>query len=243
MNLRVKGRALAAMLLAFCFAVLMVSGISLYLAPSGRIAQDLDWHFLWLSRDNWMALHIAFVGVFIAVSAFHLFFNWKPFRHYLVSHRGGSVAGRIHLVIAAVVTLALGWAAIADAPPVSYLVDLNQYFRTEFWGSPGGPGRGRQDGSGDRRSGADGDASDTVTDADNGTDASAAAAPAGADLYQRHCAGCHSIDVLVDRYGEGGRLTLDRRELEIFLGEHGNAGLAEDGVIAGFVCDSVPCAE
>lgn len=52
--------------------ILLFSGIVLFIASSGRIANTTQWALLWLDKDGWVNLHnfaILFVGGLICTSS------------------------------------------------------------------------------------------------------------------------------------------------------------------------------
>jgi len=66
------------LLLLVDFIVAGISGIALYLAPSGRIAREGGWTFIGLGKDAWENLHIYFGFAMIALVTLHLVVNFKP---------------------------------------------------------------------------------------------------------------------------------------------------------------------
>jgi len=65
------------------FIILILSGICLYVSPSGEIAREMNWKLLSLSREAWRGMHITFSIFFIAFIIFHLIYNWKVLFAYL----------------------------------------------------------------------------------------------------------------------------------------------------------------
>ncbi|WP_297501918.1 DUF4405 domain-containing protein [Thermococcus sp.] len=66
------------LLLSIDFVIEGLSGIALYLAPSGRLARDFAWTFLGLGKETWEALHTYFGFAMVALVATHLIINWGP---------------------------------------------------------------------------------------------------------------------------------------------------------------------
>ena len=115
-------------------AVLLVSGIVLFVAPSSRIAKELGWNLWSLDRQGWVNLHNLMAILFSAVVAWHLGFNWKPLCNYI----GGSRPRRHinlkrELLAAAGILLILTCLVALMVPPISTLGDLSNYFRHEYW--------------------------------------------------------------------------------------------------------------
>ena len=70
-------RALISVLVALGFLMLAVTGMVLFIAPPGRVANWTDWSILGLRKSEWGAVHIWFGLLFLAVSVWHLALNWR----------------------------------------------------------------------------------------------------------------------------------------------------------------------
>ena len=70
--------------LALTFAMILVSGLVLYIAPKGSVARWTNWLFLGLDRAQWETQHTIFSYLFVFFGFVHLFqLNWKAFLSYL----------------------------------------------------------------------------------------------------------------------------------------------------------------
>lgn len=119
--------------IALSSAVLLTSGIVLFIAPSGRIASATQWALIWLNKDAWVNLHNVFAVLFVAGVIWHLIFNWKPLRNYVVSRATHHLNLTREMLAAVVVLLVLVAVVAQNLPPVDALTDLSGYFRQEFW--------------------------------------------------------------------------------------------------------------
>ena len=114
-------------------SVLLISGIVLFIAPSGRIANTTQWALLWLDKDGWVNLHNVFAILFVAVLIWHLVFNWRPLSNYVVSRATHHLNLKREMLAAVAVLLVLVVLVAQNLPPVDALTDLSDYFRQEFW--------------------------------------------------------------------------------------------------------------
>lgn len=83
------------------FVVMTATGLVLFITPPGRVAYWTDWTLLGIEKAGWNAVHIVFGPLFVLAGLLHLFFNWKPFKHYLVNKLTGHLRPRSEGVIAA----------------------------------------------------------------------------------------------------------------------------------------------
>lgn len=137
---RFSGRALAVFGVSFSFLVMLVSGGLLYVAPKGRVAQQIDWQLLGLGRDGWEAIHIATSLLFAGFVLWHFLVHLRVYKTLL---GGTPVHPRGHrneawVALAALVFIAL--AALMAWPPSSWLIDGNEYFKQIHWDPAGGRG-------------------------------------------------------------------------------------------------------
>ncbi|MFA4641254.1 DUF4405 domain-containing protein [Pyrococcus kukulkanii] len=64
-------RGIIDLLLTITFIIIAISGVALYLAPSGRIAESIGWTFLGLSKDSWETIHTYLGFVMIGLVGLH----------------------------------------------------------------------------------------------------------------------------------------------------------------------------
>jgi len=119
-------RALISLLVASGFLVMAVTGIMLYVAPPGRVANWTDWTLLGLTKDQWAAVHISSSLIFVLAGLTHLVLNRKPFFNYLHTRFHGHEMPRAESLVAVAAVVALVWGTLANVPPISFLLDLNE---------------------------------------------------------------------------------------------------------------------
>ncbi len=119
-------RSFISFTLAWTGTGLFLSGIVLYIAPRGRYANWSGWKFLFLTKDQWTDLHVAFALLFVVAGVFHLFkFNWKVFTGFL-KKRG------LALVLSLAVALLFFAGSYNLWFPFNYLPQLSDYMK-DYW--------------------------------------------------------------------------------------------------------------
>jgi hypothetical protein len=119
--------------IALSAIILLISGGVLFIAPSGRIANATQWALLWLDKDGWVNLHNVFAILFVTGLIWHLVFNWKPLRNYIVSRATHHLNLIREMLAAMAILLVLVVLVAQNLPPVDALTELSGYFRQEFW--------------------------------------------------------------------------------------------------------------
>lgn len=135
-----RPRGLVAFAVFGGFSVMTVTGLILFVMPPGRVAYWTNWALLGLEKADWTAVHVVFSLLFVLAGLIHLVFNWKPFKHYLLSKLPDHLHFRAEATIA---TAAVGVVLVGTLlawPPFSWLVDLNESLKNSWaeagWAEP-----------------------------------------------------------------------------------------------------------
>jgi hypothetical protein len=134
-NTGFQWRALTSVLMTLGFALLAISGIVLFLAPPGRVANWTNWSILGLRKSEWGGVHIWFGTLFLVMTALHVFFNWRPLVSYFKNRVSRTVGFRPEWAVAAVVTVVVFGGTRAGIPPFSTLLAWNEDLK-ESWDRP-----------------------------------------------------------------------------------------------------------
>ncbi len=118
-------RSFVTFLVALSAFVLFISGLILYIAPSGKVAHWTNWKIL-LNKDQWTDIHVVFSVLFTLAVAFHLFsFNWKVFKNF-IKKRG------VALGSALLISSLLFVGTYYSVPPLVYLREFSDYMK-DYW--------------------------------------------------------------------------------------------------------------
>jgi len=85
-----------------------------------------------LTKTDWDNIHILSSILFIVAGGFHIYFNWKPLINYFRDRARKSVKLGRELAIASVLSVWVVVSAIWPFPPLSYLLDFNEWVK-ETW--------------------------------------------------------------------------------------------------------------
>lgn len=129
-------RRFTSFLVAWAFAVLLLSGIALFIGPSGRVARDIGWHWIGLDKAGWGGLHTIFAILFVAFAVLHLVLNWRPFHGYLVDRASHHFSMSAELLVSLAVAAFLVFATVYNIPPAPQISSATEYFRRTFWAPP-----------------------------------------------------------------------------------------------------------
>lgn len=130
-KLTFRFRAFISLLTALSFTAMSITGIILYVAPSGHLANLRQWSVWTLSREQWVALHLSFSTVFLIAAILHLWLNRKALFHYLKLKT--KAAGRLRWELPVVLLIAglIVWGTLMPIEPISSLLKWRQHFYKE----------------------------------------------------------------------------------------------------------------
>ena len=125
-------RGFISLYITLSFLVMVVSGIILYFAPPGRVANWSYWTFLGLLKNQWQSIHTIFTFIFVVAAGFHLFFNWKPFIAYLKTKFESKVKLRKELITSSLLVILFFFMTINNFFPFKSVMDIGEELK-ESW--------------------------------------------------------------------------------------------------------------
>jgi len=133
MKKKFSWRAFISIGLFYTFFILLVTGMVLYVAPAGRIANWVNWKLVALTKAQWQSIHTVFALLFVILSIFHLFsINWKAFWTYLKSKTKQGLNKKREFYLSTIFTILIFVGVISSIPPLRYVMDLSESL-TESW--------------------------------------------------------------------------------------------------------------
>jgi hypothetical protein len=125
-------RIFISLLTALSFLAMSLSGIAAFISPQGRVAYWTIWTFLGLTKSAWGDIHITTSVLFLIAGIWHTCYNWTLLMQYLRKVPDRTATYRRELLAAIVVTLFFTVGAFMKAPPLNYLLTLNNTIK-ESW--------------------------------------------------------------------------------------------------------------
>ncbi len=135
MSRKFNWRAFTSLYIILSFIIMAVSGLILFIAPPGRIANWTNLTILGLTKSQWQALHTVFTILFILAAGFHIYFNWRPLMAYLRTRIRETIQIRKEFISSGIVVLLLVIATLTRIPPFSSLMELSEDL-SYAWSAP-----------------------------------------------------------------------------------------------------------
>jgi len=76
-------RRVTSLSITFSFLIMSYTGILLFIAPKGRVANWINWELFGLDKTQYTNLHVTFMVLFLVGMIFHIYLNWCPLMCYL----------------------------------------------------------------------------------------------------------------------------------------------------------------
>jgi len=111
--------------LFIAFFFLLISGVFLYIAPPGRVANWTDWRLMGLTRTDWKNQHLIFGFAFGVLSLFHLVvINCKGFFSYIKSKTTQGIKSPAELVSILLLSLFFGIGTFYGTQPFTAIIEF-----------------------------------------------------------------------------------------------------------------------
>ena len=110
------------MLLAM--AVMTYTGIMLFIAPPGRIANWANWEIAALTKEQYGEIHSTFMVLFIVATLLHIYYNWKPMTSYMKNRAKEMVVFTKDMIAATLITLLFLGGTLFGITPFSSFLDF-----------------------------------------------------------------------------------------------------------------------
>ena len=115
------------------FLMLLISGIILYIAPPGRVANWSGWNILGLSKHAWQNQHTIFGFAFALLSVFHLFvINWEAFFAYITTKATKGLKNPIEFSAIILLTLLFGIGTQLEMQPFAAVINFGESIKDSW---------------------------------------------------------------------------------------------------------------
>jgi hypothetical protein len=119
--------------LGFSFLIMSYTGVILYIAPHGRIAKWIDWHFLGLDKTQYQELHITSMVTFLVFGILHIYYNWKPIISYMKDSTKKISFTKKEFLIALLLNILFIVGTLTSIQPFKGFIDMGETIK-EIWG-------------------------------------------------------------------------------------------------------------
>ncbi len=112
--------------------VMTYTGIMLFIAPPGRVANWANWKLFALSKEDYAQIHSTFMVLFIVMTLLHIFYNWKPMTSYMKNQAKQMIFFTKDMIIATILTIIFIVGTLSGVSPFSNFIDLGEEVKNSW---------------------------------------------------------------------------------------------------------------
>jgi len=125
-------KKIISLLMLWSMLVMTYTGIMLFIAPEGRVAYWVNWSMLGMGKSEFGNMHVSFMVLFVVITVFHIYFNWKPLISYMKDQSKKFIFFSKENIIALVIMLVFITGSLTVSQPFSSLFQLGKDFK-HYW--------------------------------------------------------------------------------------------------------------
>lgn len=118
------------LLLLYSLVITSISGVIVYIGPIDRVASNLQWSMLWLTKSQWDDIHTLFGFVLILAGIAHLVLNGRTMFSYVRGKLSLSISH--HFITATLITGLLMVATLYQWLPINTILDFGEQQRRSW---------------------------------------------------------------------------------------------------------------
>lgn len=112
--------------------VMTFTGVLLFIAPPGRVANWTNWEIVGLSKSLIGEIHTTFMVLFIVATILHIFYNLKPMISYMKNKAREFVFFTKEMIVSVAVTIAFLFGTIYQVVPFSTFLDFGEEIKNSW---------------------------------------------------------------------------------------------------------------
>ena len=120
------------LLMLWSMLVMTYTGIMLFVAPEGRVAYWVNWTMFGMSKSEFGNMHVSFMILFVIVTIFHIYYNWKPLISYMKDHAKKFIFFSRENIIALAITIVFIIGTLFTTLPFSTLFTFEKDIK-HYW--------------------------------------------------------------------------------------------------------------
>ena len=132
---RFNWRAFFSLYVVISFVVMALTGLVLFVAPPGRVANWAEWTLGGPDEDPVAGAAHHVHDVLRGGGGFHVYFNWNILVSYLKNRLHQGIPRKRELAWSAAAAVVLATLTLGQVPPVGYLMDASET-ASASWSSP-----------------------------------------------------------------------------------------------------------
>ncbi len=127
-----KLKKITSLVMLWAMIMMTYTGIILYIAPHGRVANWTNWELFGWDKDQFAQIHTTFMALFIVTTLLHIYYNFKPMVSYMKDTMKKFVFFTKEMIVALVITVVFTAGTLLVVPPFSTFIEFGDGIK-ESW--------------------------------------------------------------------------------------------------------------
>jgi len=112
--------------------IMTYSGVMLFVSPPGRVAHWSNWEILGLTKEQYANIHSTFMTLFIFMTIFHIFYNWKPITSYMKNKAKDFILFTKEMIVSSVLVIIFLFGTLFNLFPFSNFLDFGNGIKNSW---------------------------------------------------------------------------------------------------------------
>lgn len=125
-------KRVTSLLLLLSSILMLISSLALYVAPGGKMAHALDWHFLGFHKSFWKVCHINIGVIVIIFIIVHIYLNRSAIVDYLKNSDKKLIIFTKEFTAAYLLIVFVLIASYFNLPPLTYIYDIQEFVKSNI---------------------------------------------------------------------------------------------------------------
>ena len=127
-----KLKKITSLVMLWAMIMMTYTGIILYIAPHGRVANWSNWELFGWDKDQFAQIHTTFMALFIVTTILHIYYNFKPMVSYMKNTMKKLVFFTKEMIVALSITGLFITGTLLEVPPFSTFLEFGDGIK-ESW--------------------------------------------------------------------------------------------------------------
>ena len=127
-----KLKKITSLVMLWAMIMMTYTGIILYIAPHGRVANWTNWELFGWDKDQFAQIHTTFMALFIITTLLHIYYNFKPMVSYMKNTMKKFVFFTKEMIVALGIIFIFLTGTLLQIPPFSSFLEFGDGIK-ESW--------------------------------------------------------------------------------------------------------------
>lgn len=125
-------KKITSLTMLWSITIMTYTGIMLFIAPPGRIANWANWKLLGLGKEDYAQIHSTFMVLFVIMTLLHVYYNWKPMTSYMKNKAKEMIVFTKDMLVATVLSFIFIVGTLVGSSPFSNFLEFGDGIKNSW---------------------------------------------------------------------------------------------------------------